>query len=71
MCVCVSVRVSVCAEYRVCGEECAGEGRATVLHVGSVEGSLRVGDRVLCTIDGVRESTPPLGLYLTSSVCEF
>ena len=24
-----------------------------VLHVGSVEGCLRLGDRVLCTIDGV------------------
>ena len=24
-----------------------------VLHVGSVEGTLKVGDKVLCTIDGV------------------
>ena len=24
-----------------------------VLHVGSIEGSLKIGDKVLCTIDGV------------------
>lgn len=28
-----------------------------VLHIGTVEGCLKVGDRVLCTIDGVREKS--------------
>ena len=29
-----------------------------VLHVGSVEGSLKLGDKVTCAIDGVSDSTP-------------
>ena len=36
-----------------------------VLHVGSVEGCLRLGDRVLCTIDGVNYTSNILLSSLT------
>lgn len=35
-----------------------------VLHVGSVEGHLKVGDKVICTIDGVRNLAHPVHLHV-------
>ena len=40
-----------------------------VLHVGSVEGTLRVGDRVLCTIDGVRQNLSSFALLHYTHKC--